>query len=496
MRCSANQIFACWSVSNPISDRSRLGQQLFRLLMLLVVFVLPGCATYSVGISGVEHEAASRNIPGALKSLDELKLSEGDRVLHELNKGTLLRLQGDYAASNQQFDSAKRLMENLAAISVVEQAGSVVVNDTVKAYEGTNYEQLLVYAFKELNYLQSGNTDEAAVEARQFDIKQRLIADKNPSATYLSGAFVRYLNGIVYEMVGEHDSARIDYLKAVEGYKAQGGDASVPTALKADLERLENQNTKKLENQNTKKRSGRIQRSTQGKSDTRDSGEVMFILHNGLGPRLVENISSMPNPDPDNGAAILSVALPKFEQRPVPVARFELESASGSASSEVVEDINALANNSLEDRLPAITARAVARLVVKQAAAKKIKEQNSNAGNTGTAGLFMNLVADIGAVASERADTRSWSLLPGNILLARLTLSAGMHDLKVSFYDNHGNVLSTHDYAAIKVIAGQKTFVSDYYFDMPAKQSTDTAHPAPNGSSHGGAEKPEMIMTF
>ena len=152
-----------------------LSRQFFGLLVLLAVFVLPGCATYSVGIAKVEHETGNRNLAGALKSLDELKLNGSDRMLYYLNKGTLLRLQGDYAASNQQFESAKSLMEYLSAISVTEQTGSVVVNDTVKAYEGTGNEQLLIYAFKELNYLQSGDVDDAAVEARQFDIKQRLI---------------------------------------------------------------------------------------------------------------------------------------------------------------------------------------------------------------------------------------------------------------------------------------------------------------------------------
>jgi hypothetical protein len=187
-----------------IPDCDWPGRQLFGLLVMLVaVFVLPSCATYSVGIAKVEQQTGNRNLDGALKSLDELKLTGADRMLYYLNKGTLLHFHGDYAASNQQFESAKRLMEKLSAISVAEQTGSVVVNDTVKAYEGFGNEQLLIYAFEELNYLQSGNVDDAAVEARQFDIKQRLIAEKHQSATYLSGAFVRYLNGMTQGRSGQ-----------------------------------------------------------------------------------------------------------------------------------------------------------------------------------------------------------------------------------------------------------------------------------------------------
>jgi hypothetical protein len=434
-----------------------LSRQLLGLLVLLAVFVLPGCATYSVGIAKVEHETSGRDLAGALKSLDELKLTGADRMLYYLNKGTLLRLQGDYAASNQQFESAKSLMDYLSAISVSEQTGSVVVNDTVKAYEGTGNEQLLIYAFKELNYLQSGDVDDAAVEARQFDIKQRLIAEKDPSAAYLSGAFVRYLNGMVYEEAGERDAARIDYSKAVDGYRAQSSITGfgVPAALRADLDRLEN--TRPRLSYTLLQKSAGVAMQT---LDTHNSGEVVFILHDGLGPTLAESILRIVNPDPQNGAAILSVAVPRFVQRPVPVARFELSGGSESASSELVDDVNAIARKSLEDRLPAITARAVARMVLKNAMARKVKNQNRD---EGSGGLLLSIVTDVGAIVSERADTRSWSLLPGNILMARLALPPGKHDLKVSYYDDSGNVLATRDYDAVRVVAGRKVFVSDYY---------------------------------
>ena len=446
----------------PAPGCNRLGRHLAGLLILSAVLVLPGCATYSAGIAKVEQETSSRNLDGALKSLDELKLTGADQMLYHLNKGTLLRFQGDYAGSNQQFESAKSLMEKLGAISVTEQAGSVMVNDTLKAYEGIGNEQLLIYAFEELNYLQTGNVDEAAVEARQFDIKQRLIAAKDPAATYLSGAFVRYLNGMVYEEAGEPDSARIDYLKAVEGYNAQSSITGfgAPAALKADLERLASPPAKTRPAPAKKPAAIAMQ-----SPDTRDTGEVVFILHDGLGPTLAENILSIVNPDPQHGTAIMSVAVPQFVQRPVPVARFELSGGTQSASSELVEDVNAIARKSLEDRLPAITARAVARLVLKNAMAKNVKKQN---GDGGTGGLLLSIVTDVGAIVSERADTRSWSLLPGNFLMARLVLPAGTHDLKVNYYDHSGNILAMRDYQAVKVTAGRRVFLSDYYLGASA----------------------------
>ncbi len=424
-------------------------QGLFRSLMGLatVVFViaLQGCATYSAGFAKVEKATANRDLDGAIKLLDDLKLTGADETLHYLNKGTLLRLQGKYQDSNKYLDQAKRLMEALNAISVVEQAGSVIVNDGTKAYEGLPSEQLMVYSFEALNYLQMGDVDGAAVEARQFDIKQGLIAKKYPDTKYLSGAFVRYLNAMIYEAAGERDSARIEMQKAVDGYRAQNSGFPVPQALSADLERLSSRNSA----------------SASQKSNT---AEVTFILHNGLGPSLDENNIRVANPFPgNNGPFMFSLAVPKYVKRSLPVSKVVLSSGSSSTTSEVVEDINDIGEKSFNDRLPTIIARGLARMAVKNIAAQAAKKQ---AGNN----PLFNLAADIGTNLSERADTRTWSLIPGNILMARLSLPASGKpvDVTATYYGAYGNILRTQEFKGVALQAGKKTFISDYYLNPPA----------------------------
>lgn len=430
---------------SQISARAKewniLPRAFYGLAALAMVAVLPGCATYSAGFSKVESATAKRDLGEALKSLESLKLTGADEALHHLNKGTLLRLQGNYAESNKYFDHAKSLMEKLSAVSVTEQVASVAVNDTMKAYEGLPNEQLMIYSFEALNFLQMGDIDAAAIEARQFDIKQRLIAEKNSKAKYLSGAFVRYLNGMVYEAAGERDSARIEMQKAVDGYKAQNSGFSVPQALAADLARL-----------------------TAGKPAP---SEVVFILHNGLGPSLDEVSIRVANPNPQNGSALLSLSVPKLVKRSVPVDRVVLSSNSQTATSEVVEDVNAIAEKSLNDRLPLITARAVTRMVAKNLASKEAKKHTGQA--FGMFSGLANLAVDVGAAASERADTRTWSLLPGNIYMVRLALPPGKHNVTATYYSANGNILRTQEFNDVVVKAGQKAFVSDYFLNPPAK---------------------------
>jgi hypothetical protein len=429
----------------PVMDQSitRLlfSKIVYGVIVLTSILILPGCATYSSSFNTVEREAANHNVDGAIKALDSLNLSGSDEVLHYLNKGTLLSFKGDFAASNKYFDQAKILMEHLSAISVTEQVASVTVNDTMKAYEGLPSEQLMVYSFEALNYLQMGNVDDAAVEARQFDVKQRLIAEKNSGAKYLSGAFVRYLNGMIYEASGNENDARIDMEKAVEGYAAQG--SPVPNQLRDDLARLN--------------------------AGKRAPSEVVFILHNGLGASIDEHNIRVVNPfyDPRNklDIAMFSLALPKFVKRSLPVSHVVLTAGTSSATSEVVEDVNEIAEKSFNDRLPTIQARAVARLVAKNILALQSKKKMES--TLGSFAFLGNLATDVAVNATERADTRSWSLLPGNIQMARLALPPGKYDVTATYYGSGGYVLGTRVFPGVEV-RKNKVFISDFVLNPPA----------------------------
>lgn len=456
---------SCASDSACSFDRLRA----WLLPALLAITVLQGCATHSEAFRSIEQHAVARNIPAAIETLErqhKRDLMHTDVVLKHLNKGTLLHLQGDYAGSNREFDEAKRRMEELDAISVREQAGAMLVNEAVKAYVGDGNEQMLVYAFAALNYLQMGNIEDAAVEARQFDVKHRLIREKHADENFLSGAFVRYLNGMVFEAIGDTDDARIEYKHALAGYQAQSGfsRAGVPVMLTSDIARLT------AERPRSSKYSRRPSRQPV-QTPASNTGEVVFVLENGLGPSLGENLTQVPNPKPQQGLTVFRIALPTFVERPAPVARMIVAGNGQSADGEMVEDINALARKSLEDRLPGIKARAVARLLLKnQMVAESKKQEQREANNPNIDPMakalrsIFNAVADVGATMSERADTRTWSLLPGNILMARLQLPAGPHDLSVSFHGANGNLIATRSYRNVLVQPGKKTFVADYFY--------------------------------
>ena len=73
--------------------------------------------------------------------------------------------------------------------------------------------------------------------------------------------------------------------------------------------------------------------------------------------------------------------------------------------------------------MPTIVARQIARLVAKE----EIRQQMARKG-----GDVGNIFASIYNIATEKADTRSWSTLPDSIHILRLDLAAGEHELNLN----------------------------------------------------------------
>jgi len=101
--------------------------------------------------------------------------------------------------------------------------------------------------------------------------------------------------------------------------------------------------------------------------------------------------------------------------RTVPtVLNIDLSSAAMSAHDAVIVGIVAKT-----------IARATGKYLVVQAAKEAAKKEDE------TAGFFVGLLGNAAAAASERADTRTWHLLPGTIRIARMSLPVGVHSIEL-----------------------------------------------------------------
>ncbi len=423
---------------------------------------LSGCATYSDSFAVIEQDMAAQHFDAALQALEKQRHPRRDQVLYLLNKAMLERMNGDFAASNETFEAAKSRMAELYGVSLREQALSVTVNDATRSYTGEAYERVLVHLYMALNYLQLGNLIDARVEALQVDEQLREITQETPESRYTEDAFARYLAGMIYEEMGERSDAMISYRKAYEAYRSYGRKfgVAIPDYLKRDLLRLSQQ-------------LGLTQEMRQYKNEFHidhwmsaeelaQMGELVFILNDGLAPVLREHAATVL--DPGSGHFV-RIALPAYQTRPTPVTGARVVAGDAGAQAELAEDIDAIAVKDLEARMPAITARALARAVLKaqmaNAARENARQQNQN--GSAAAGAAVALAVEIAGLVTERADTRSWLTLPARLYLVRLPLSPGTYTVKVDLLGEYGQVVTTQEYPDVVIRQGAKTYLSPHW---------------------------------
>jgi hypothetical protein len=351
----------------------------------------------------------------ALQALEKKSQRRRDRVLYELDKAMLLRLTGDFTASNELFESAKQTMQRLAATSITENLMAVTINETGRSYVGQPYEQLLLYAYKTLNYLTLGDINGARVEVLQADVKMReWFADTKWQGIDAS-VFMRYLSGIVFEINRESSEALIAYRKAYEVLKKNA--LPIPHYLQQDLLRLTYQLDLKDEHNRYRKQFSGI--AYLGSKAEQQQGEVILIFHQGLVSRLREEVITNFSP---NIRQHVRIAVPAYPIQMPHIKHAQIHVGDNIYFTEVMQDNDRLARNNLTARMPGIITRATVRVVAKKAAAQSANEQDA----------FAGFIVDLTGLITEQADTRSWTSLPASIQIARVKVPEGEHRVQVT----------------------------------------------------------------
>jgi len=420
-----------------------------RLPLIAMTMLLSACATYSERVNDVYVQLSLHQPAAALQALDEAKGPKRDRLAYLLNRAILLRMTQDYTASNATLEQAKRLIDKYAAISISEQVGTLSVSETLSSYAGEPHEQVLVHLYAALNYLELGQLDEARVEALQVNLLLQTFAEKYKN-TYAEDPFADYLTAMIYEELGEWSDAMIAYRDAYKTYQRYAGTLglSVPDYLKHDLLRLSRRMGLNDEYRQYREQFGDDNVLTV--AELEQQGELIFILHNGLAPTKEQRGSRAI--DPASGR-LVSIALPVYTSNFMHATRAQADVDDRHLDLEDMTDIDAMARKTLEGEIPALTARAIARAVIKDNAVRRVEEDK---------GPMAGFIANIAAAATEVADTRSWWTLPHDIMMLRTPLPPGHYQLNIELYDN-GIQVDTLHFADIEIRAGHKTFIERHW---------------------------------
>jgi hypothetical protein len=456
--------FAVEGMANHHS--SNLCLKVFFVLSLGIL--LQSCASYG------SHATTMRD--GLLVGRPELSLAiaeekdkDQEEVISSLDKGMLRRINKNYTGSNQILEVAKQQIEKLYGFSMTENLASVTVNETFRGYEGDRYEQLLLHAYMAMNYIQLGQLDSARVEMLQANVKMMEWGDEPEE-----DAFLRYLEGMIYENLGEDDSALISYRKAYTVYKEKGGMQYpiTPEIIKKDLLRMLARQGLWSEYKTYKKEFNMSAFNPVKASN--DFGELIVILNNGLAPIRSERALPIFSSEVQQN---LRVAFPVYDQPKQRLYSSRIIVNNISHPLETVEDIDSLARYSLEQDMPGIMARAAARAVVKYNSQKSVSDNSSIAG----------LLLTVTNLVTERADTRSWTTLPQEIQLQRVLLPVGEYTVQLQLLDPAGQVADIIE-EKVAIRPNQSSFVIKHWNTPVPKKKPGSGKMAKTGAQREAAQ--------
>ena len=411
------------------------------------LLALAGCATYRGNMLSVDQALAAQQPAAALKALTSLSGGR-NQVLYLLNKGMILRIQGDYAGSVSAFEAAKPLMEYLEATSVSENAGALTLSENLRSYHGALYERLLLHVYQALNYLQLGQPDSARVEVQQIDLLLRRLYPDNATAPDGGDAFARYFSGLVYEDLGEWSDAMISYRKAYQAYQAQGvPDDAIPPDLQTSLCRFADYLGLDQELDDYKKRFNLDSWPPVIADSSDPTGQLVFIFSNGLAPEKVPIQAVVQNPVDGH---FYTVSLPSLRRRVPTVTDAVVQVQGQNLPTVLVESVAVDAAKALAAKMPKLIADEVARNVTRQIAAIQADKK----------GQGLGILLSLAGALTDQPDTRIWNTLPDDIQMARLNLPPGSYTLRVQLRSRNGGITKTQTYDNIVILPGQMTFTT------------------------------------
>lgn len=145
----------------------------------------------------------------------------------------------------------------------------------------------------------------------------------------------------------------------------------------------------------------------------------------------------------------LVVAMPFLAPTPHELVGARLRVGDRVVDAELAEDVSAIARLTFEEGQGKRLIKSILRAFAKYGLTKQADKQSEVAG----------FIANILAATTERADTRSWTLLPDRVHLARMRLPAGIHEVEVDLLDIGGRTRETATFERVEVRPGELTVI-------------------------------------
>jgi hypothetical protein len=466
------------------------------IFLAAILPLLTGCATLRATLGGWERGPEGIALPQQrLREMlsrgdfdAALAWHEDDALLGALTAGASSYYAAKYAHSGAILDSAALIADDRITASISKHALSLLTNDMARPYQPRRTERLFVAYYGMLSYTQLGAWEDAAVEARRMvSLLAQYEGDRDDAERPLHAA-MQYLAGAVFERAGEKGEAAVAHRAAhsmARGIPAKArpgldGDGEVlvvvergfvahrttaTIAIRLEDEERDSIRSERVWGRVARRFAERIEGVEAPAAPTADPAPARAPLPASamaFAPRaaiaMARQAESVPRMSPrrrvrehdDDDDSRLSIAFPRLQRtaRAWPGALRLIADGAGTPEVRVTASVDAAAlADERRERLGLVT-RAVARAAVKYAVTKAVKDKKGEVAGT---------VAQLGANLLERADVRSWHLLPQELELLRLRVPPGSRVLWLEV--GSGEAARQIQIPNVEVTAGRVTIV-------------------------------------
>ena len=445
-----------------------------------------GCATlratfagYATGPDGITRP--QQRLRDAMVEADfarALAWREDDALLQSLTRSTAAYYAKQFARSAAALDTAALLADDRITASLSRTGLSLVTNDMARPYQPRRTERLFIPYYAMLSYVQLGAWEDAAVEARRIGALMAQYGDDRDDDERAVHGAMQHLAGAVFERAGEDNEAQVAYRAA------HALAASLPEVIARGV-------ADEGEILLVVERGFVAHRTTETielylRDDERDSLRRGGDGHRGVASRIAERVTGQPprqpppyvagvglgfassaepprrpveRDDDDDDDYHLTIAFPSLRRSAKawggsPRVAVDAAVPAGLTMTAVVDDASEA--DARRDRV-ALTTRAVARAVAKYGVSKAIEDKKGRVAGT---------IANIGASLLERADVRSWHLLPQELTLVRVRAPAGTRSVRVQV--GEGWAVRSVDLGSVVVRSGELSIVPVRLWRDPA----------------------------
>lgn len=458
------------------------------LLVSAAILLLSSCMSYERSMDQLSRMLYFNEVEEAADWVSKKKVMKKGRneVLLHMEMGAIERVVGDLEESQHFLQKADLLIED-RKVGAGQRAMSLMNNPRSLPYKTEFFENIAVHYMKCLNFLKMGRVSSARVEARRANLALQALNDAVPDKPlkYHDDVLAHVIMGMAYEANDEINNAFIAYRNAVNLFLTEDGKVkkymgtSLPSQIACDLLR-----TADLMNFGSDYSYYSKILDVQCANDLpRQAGELILFWENGLAPEKEEVIVNLGlSPHGNGGLQVfnsaqdiessisaqemqnyninltydnISIALPIYRPQPAPLISGRVLANGKTRELELLENLNAIAPQSLRDRYARELANAVVRVLAKRAIQealssiewegdkekekegkdKKDDGEEKKSDNDDNVQVDLGQIYNIFSTLSERADIRGWHSLPAEISFARVPLKPGNNKIQLELYD-------------------------------------------------------------